>query len=373
MKTAILEKNSEDVINSYLSGDSMTTIGKKYNCNSGLVYFFLKKMGIKTRPHQNFEGHIDDYEQEIVDMYKNDKTIKQICKKLKMSEPTVYRKLHSLGYKFETSYDPNNLLKDCLNEVIELFENGNSINEIGRKLGFNATSIIYLLRDNDFDTSKYKYKYTVDESFFEKINTWEKAYILGWFYSDGNIRDEGKNRIAIAKYDEEILYKIKEIMRYTGPLYNIPKKDENCEEMSCLDIGRVKMTRDLIRLGCMPAKSLILTFPTLEQVPKHLIPAFLLGVFDGDGSIYTEGGKLRYCSITGTDVFCSSITEYMKEFGAIPTNFYYRYPEKPEKPTGSLFFCRFEDAKAFLRHIYQDSPFSLERKRQKYIETCMIA
>ena len=34
---------------------------------------------------------------------------------------------------------------------------------------------------------------------------------------------------------------------------------------------------DLIKQGCMPAKSLILKFPTEKQVPKNLLAPFIRG------------------------------------------------------------------------------------------------
>ena len=53
------------------------------------------------------------------------------------------------------------------------------------------------------------------------------------------------------------------------------------------------MFNDLIKQGCVPNKSLILTFPNKHQVPKNLINHFIRGYFDGDGSI-SYGIQERY-------------------------------------------------------------------------------
>lgn len=46
------------------------------------------------------------------------------------------------------------------------------------------------------------------------------------------------------------------------------------------------MVNDLEKLGCVSNKSLILKFPTKEQVPENLTSHFLRGYFDGDGSVF---------------------------------------------------------------------------------------
>ena len=45
------------------------------------------------------------------------------------------------------------------------------------------------------------------------------------------------------------------------------------------------MIKDLKKLGCIERKSLTLTFPTEEQVPKKYIYDFIRGYFDGDGTL----------------------------------------------------------------------------------------
>ena len=57
---------------------------------------------------------------------------------------------------------------------------------------------------------------------------------------------------------------------------------------------------DLNKLGVVERKSLILTFPTEQQVPKHLMPHFIRGYFDGDGSVYKQKQGNTKIEIGGT-------------------------------------------------------------------------
>ena len=53
------------------------------------------------------------------------------------------------------------------------------------------------------------------------------------------------------------------------------------------------MYEDLIKLGCVPNKSLTVKFPTEEQVPKEFLSSFILGLIDGDGSIGIYKRKVK--------------------------------------------------------------------------------
>jgi len=63
----------------------------------------------------------------------------------------------------------------------------------------------------------------------------------------------------------------------------------------------------LIKLGCVPNKSLILKFPSLDIFSnKSLIYPFIRGYFDGDGSIF-ESKNNFYISISGNNDFLQGL------------------------------------------------------------------
>lgn len=53
------------------------------------------------------------------------------------------------------------------------------------------------------------------------------------------------------------------------------------------------MANDLINLGCIPRKTLVLKFPNESTVPKQLIKHFIRGYMDGDGCISTYYKKRK--------------------------------------------------------------------------------
>lgn len=124
-------------------------------------------------------------------------------------------------------------------------------------------------------------KYNVNENYFECINSHEKAYVLGFFYADGcNHGEEIRFTQDIERID--ILQNIKQSLNAENPI-------KECRPGHFqLSICSKKMSNDLIKLGCPPAKSLILHFPTSDIVPTKYLSSFILGYFDGDGCVWNS-------------------------------------------------------------------------------------
>ena len=106
----------------------------------------------------------------------------------------------------------------------------------------------------------------------------------------------------------------------------------------------------------MQTKSLILKFPTEEQVASYLLRHFLRGYSDGDGWI----GDQSLC-IVGTEDFCNSLGEKVKK--DLNINFYIRKREKEKNTTTRMFYISGRrQLMIFLNYIYNDSTIYLQRK-----------
>ena len=177
------------------------------------------------------------------------------------------------------------LSKETENEIIKLFKEGISFTQIQKLTGINRKKVSRLLVSKGLYTKKKanitNVKYKKDESVFEKIDTEEKAYWLGFLYADGYIDTTyGKVRIALKESDINHLKKFRKFMKSDAP---IKQRIENWAYQ--FEISSMKIAKDLEKLGCFQCKSLSLKFPSKEQVPEYLIHHFIRGYFDGDGSI----------------------------------------------------------------------------------------
>jgi len=162
-------------------------------------------------------------------------------------------------------------------------------------------------------------KYFLNEEYFKEINTYDKAYFLGLFYSDGNnYSPTGTASIGLQEEDGYILELLsKYISNFQIPI-KLQKRDIGKNQRYIKICSRVLST-DLYRQGVVDRKSLILKFPTEKQVPKYLMHHFIRGYFDGDGciSLYTKKDYNRnpdaYFTLSGSNDFLKGCQKVFEE------------------------------------------------------------
>jgi intein-encoded DNA endonuclease-like protein len=361
----LLEQNKQDVIQMYKSGISTNKIAEQYECNAGAIWLSLTEWGIKIKKRQLFIGKIEDYYDIVLDKYYEGKSAYCISKETTLSKPTVLRilKKHKLSTSNKYKGNPKNLLKDREDEVVQLYNEGKTCDDISKITSHSAAQISVLLKNSEQDVREWKYG--VNEHFFDKVDNEVVAYTLGWFYSDGCVDDIGKMRIQIQKDDEAILYVIKNLMGYTGPLYEVspPKKFPHRKSQVCLAISRKILADKLILLGCMPNKSLQVELPSFDIVPEHLFSHFIRGVFDGDGGISIRHNTCVITSITSCDKFVLPLGQYLLETLGILSNYYYR---NRNKNTVTIMTTQTNSSLKFLEWMYKNATYYLERKFKKY-------
>lgn len=207
--------------------------------------------------------------------------------------------------------------------------------------------------------------YTLNENYFDIIDTEEKAYFLGFLYADGNHFTK-RNRITIGlqEKDKHILENFNKLINSNRPLFlrdkeiiNKSSRFKNCQNQYYLIINNKHMSQSLLKLGLFNNKTFILEFPTKEQVPEYLQNHFIRGYFDGDGCVEKQGA-----SFIGTFNFCKSICDLVKNKFNI--NFYIRY--KGNYPISEA-AIKSKSARIFLKWLYENSSIYLYRKYEKYL------
>lgn len=266
-------------------------------------------------------------------------------------------------------------LKDVKDEVIKKYSEGMNCCEIGRFYNVNSGVVNTFLRKNGVEIRDISYrKYSLQEDYFSIINTEDRAYFLGLLESDGcNSPRAGTITISLQAEDIDILDKFNTFIASNKPLSyisNLNKKD-GCKRKPQfrLSVSSVQMSNDLTNLGCMPAKSLILKFPTEEQVPHHLLKHWLRGMWDGDGSYSLWQNRIGNIvfdiSFVGTKDVCLGIQEFISksinvDFKLCPIK---NKSVKRLKIVGGRIA-----AQKFLEWLYLDSKIYLNRKYNKAIE-----
>jgi len=166
-----------------------------------------------------------------------------------------------------------------------------------------------------------KRKYEFDRNFLRNI-TLDIAWILGLLVSDGFVTN---NAIAanfglkLKQEDEDVLFKVKRILKYQGPiLTGIGKLRHRgiIKEFpySLFRINERNIVRQLEQIGIKQNKTLNENFLKCisETDNEKTISSFIRGIYDGDGSVLYDKKRNSVCfQIVGALQLLSKIQEYI--------------------------------------------------------------
>ena len=191
------------------------------------------------------------------------------------------------------------------------------------------------------------------------IDTQEKAYLLGLFYSDGNIGvNQNQCRIELKLEDKELIFNLQKLFPFFYIHYDRGTK---------IELGNYskKLKEDLVLNGCLPRKSFEnknnLHIPiTNSSIIRH----FIRGYFDGDGgcSLSVSKGKIqkRVYIYSVSIPFLNEIKDVLSLNNILSRVNIYNEIGKLEINASSY-------AK-FYSFLYDDSTISMDRKKSKYEE-----
>ena len=92
-----------------------------------------------------------------------------------------------------------------------------NFNQISDYLYISERAISKVLKEFNINTKRLN-RYTLDDRFFEDINTEEKAYILGLLFADGFVGDDKYNNLVLHLKDRDLLEKVADSIKFTGKL-----------------------------------------------------------------------------------------------------------------------------------------------------------
>ena len=280
-------------------------------------------------------------------------------------------------YKMTNIMKKSKLSQEKVNQILELWDSKKQIGEIQKSVGTSYYEV-----KNVVQTHRVYYRRTTateydNPNFFKKIDTEEKAYWLGYMYADGCVRNKkdrvGEYALSLSSIDFIHLCKFRDCINKSQKIYVETQKKFNKKINKVVFAGK-ELMNDIIDKGCFPAKSLILKFPTEEQVPNDLLHHFIRGYFDGDGcaSITHENKRNYYrmmSSIIGTKDFLKELAKYIPNKG-LDFKLAERLPIKLKPLRGHsithvLTYDTIESVILY-EYLYKDATVFLERKKEKF-------
>lgn len=237
--------------------------------------------------------------------------------------------------------------EEQIKDIIERYSKGESTIVISKIYNVGHQTIGRLLKENNIKPSNRKHHY--DEKIFDKIDSAEKAYWIGFIAADGYVNErKAFMRIKLQESDKSHLEKF---IKFIGGDENMIKYEYHNitgNKQYYAEVNGRYFINSLVKLNLRQGKSS--GKEQLSPIPKRYIRDYIRGLWDGDGHI--EEKKLDLISSVEVLEF---VQNYLNEKCNININKVLDHCN-----TYRIYVCtnRFK----VLNHLYYKNCISLDRK-----------
>jgi hypothetical protein len=181
--------------------------------------------------------------------------------------------------------------------MIDYYAAGLSTQKVAEKFGFKTSKTVEdVLKKYEVACRPPMMRRQLDYGYFDKIDSHDKAYILGLLYTDGYIyKDYDGFCIQLTEKDG---YLLDRIAARIGQAVSVIKIDCDCKrkvlpnakDMMRMGVYSKILAERVADLGVVRRKTYCLKMT--NKMPKEFNYSFMRGVIDGDGTIGVYGNKV---------------------------------------------------------------------------------
>jgi mobile intron protein len=278
---------------------------------------------------------------------------------------------------------PKLISRKTLKEASEYYINNNiSIINCAKKFKIGKNTLYNYLKENNLIRSPgfYQKDISYNENFFDKIDTEEKAYWLGFIMADGYTRLNKKNNpaqtsIEISKRDIEILNAFRNSIESNHIIRERSRRTVTgkISEICSITISSEYLTSKLISYGVVPNKTYIgYINEEIFNNNEELIFHYLRGYSDGDGTIDKRKGHYVFKLVIKSESILNTIKNWIKKYCNIEPKI-----KLESCSLGSAYRLSIQNKKEyfiFLGKLYKNANIYLDRKYQNYLshKSCAV-
>ena len=302
----------------------------------------------------------------IVQLYtKNNLSIQEISKQTHHRDITVSKVLYNHGINVKLGLRQYIPTDEEVETVKKIIENHQSYKDAARAINRDVTIVKRIIKEHNIIYDYRPYNKNLKHDFFSVINSAEKAWLIGFLFTDGSVRNIGNNyqiRLSIKLQDEEIINKIKSWLCIdTKTRYDKREGKEGCG----IEISSKQIFDDLGKHGIIPNKTYYSHGIYLDKIPEEFQRDYIRGLFDGDGGI-SFTGNTNEVSCDFTSYFYDTV----EEFQLVIDNYINKINHNKIYRTESKSRCSWRGRQQTLKilsYLYDNSEVYLKRKYDKYL------
>lgn len=249
------------------------------------------------------------------------------------------------------------------NDVVNQYFLLKNIHKVAKHFKVSSTTISRIIKSNGIELTNRRYD--VNHNYFDNIDNEEKAYWLGFIYADGYIRERKSGNsleIKLSIKDVDHLNKFKKCIESNHLIKESYSKVKykggiSTSHMVHLAMYSTKLVNSVKSVGIHSRKTFTIGRPNIDD---DLIPHFIRGYFDGDGSFSFNPEKYinKTQIVSASDEFKKFIIDELSK-NNIKINLYSEIKLQIQNKMDNL---------KFYNYIYQNAKIYLNRKKEKYEE-----
>lgn len=258
------------------------------------------------------------------------------------------------------------LSKELKDKMIQEYLNGKTFLEASKIFNVSESVCMRELRRRGIESRSNSYyrKLKVNEDYFEKIDTEEKAYWLGFITADGCLCSRNNLHISLKYSDRNHLKKFLKSIESSGKITDY--FTTNGHWSSRINTNNTKIYNDLKKYGITPRKSLTGKIYKFED--SFLEAAYWRGLVDGDGWFFKYMHKknknfIYDLGLSGNCFIVSSFLNFI-ENNNIKSN-------KKSQKNNTIRLVRYtkkDTVYEISNLLYKDATIYLDRKYNMYLK-----
>jgi len=358
-----MEKQYQEVKNIWI-------VGPRFGICAETLRKILKSRGVYTSKKLRFT---DEEIQFMVDTYVGGKTLEEVGNMFGMSAEACRKILKDTDAEMRRAgwakLDHTNIPKHEVEEICRLYKEKVPLMEVASITQHSSNGCRRVLEGCGIEVRDNAREYTVDEHYFDVIDTEDKAYWLGFLGADGCVLgDLLSTKLNLQIRDVKHVEKFRDCL---GSNHPIKEYDSVCS-LSVKNKGKVHrqarisiyskiLASRLNDLGVTPGKSF--TVKPCTDIPENLMRHFWRGAVDGDGWLCV--GTNKSTGLCGSRFMTYGYLDFIKKSGV--------ETKANVRPQFNIFYISFGGrllTKKVLDLLYKDATMYLDRKMENYRKLC---
>lgn len=260
-----------------------------------------------------------------------------------------------------------NLTEEQILEIKQMIQNGAFLKEVAEYCKLDCETTRHRLKELGLEIiNTNRINRHIKSDYFSVIDSPEKAYWLGFLYTDGSVdhyRATGRIRLQLQEADKEILEKFQKDLGIESKILYDKRENSTCCSVEFVD---EQIFNDLAKYGIIPNKTYQVKHIPYNTIPEELLSAYALGLFDGDGSLSYSNDFSTDVTINYTAYYEEEVLDFQQIIKKITNT-----TTVPKHYFTSAWHAQWRgrlQVISILSTLYENCPRHLERKYNKFLQ-----